>query len=165
MGLVAPWHVESSQTRDRTHVPCIGRQILNHWTSREAWESPFYGWRNWGLNWGTQLLSKSFHTTGLPLRCLFQTIGSAASASLTGWQIFIHPLTGCQAKNTLLDPVARSASSDFLCQVVNLWSLPLVYCILSWCWRQWGSQHARKHLAGGKEEKKVQCMCVARYLK
>ena len=28
-GLVAPWHVGSSQTRDRTCVPCIGRQILN----------------------------------------------------------------------------------------------------------------------------------------
>ena len=30
MGLVAPWHGGSSQTRDRTHVLCIGRQILNH---------------------------------------------------------------------------------------------------------------------------------------
>ena len=28
MSLVAPWHVESSWTRDQTHVPCIGRQIL-----------------------------------------------------------------------------------------------------------------------------------------
>ena len=28
MGLVAPGHVESSQTRDQTHVPCIGRRIL-----------------------------------------------------------------------------------------------------------------------------------------
>ena len=36
MGLVAPWHVESSQTRGRTYVPCIGRQILNHWTTREV---------------------------------------------------------------------------------------------------------------------------------
>ena len=36
MGLVAPWRVGSSQTRDRTHVPCIGRQILNHWTTGEA---------------------------------------------------------------------------------------------------------------------------------
>ena len=34
MGLVAPLHVESSQTRDPTHVLCIGRQILNHWTTR-----------------------------------------------------------------------------------------------------------------------------------
>ena len=28
MGLVAPRHVGSSQTRDRTRVPCIGRWIL-----------------------------------------------------------------------------------------------------------------------------------------
>ena len=25
----------TSQTRDRTRVPCTGRQILNHWTTRE----------------------------------------------------------------------------------------------------------------------------------
>ena len=29
-GLVAPWHVGSSRTRAQTHVPCIGRWILNH---------------------------------------------------------------------------------------------------------------------------------------
>ena len=26
----------SSPTRDRTHTHCIGRQSLNHWTTREA---------------------------------------------------------------------------------------------------------------------------------
>ena len=36
MGLVAPQLVESSWPRDRTHVPCIGRRILNHWTTREV---------------------------------------------------------------------------------------------------------------------------------
>ena len=36
MGLVAPWHVGSSQTRARTRVSCIGRRILNHCTTREA---------------------------------------------------------------------------------------------------------------------------------
>ena len=36
MDLVALWHMESSQTRDRTHVPCIGRQILIHCTTREV---------------------------------------------------------------------------------------------------------------------------------
>ena len=35
-GLVAPRHVGSSQTRARTHVPCISRQILNHCATREA---------------------------------------------------------------------------------------------------------------------------------
>ena len=35
-GSVAPRHVGSSQTRARTRVPCIGRQILNHCATREA---------------------------------------------------------------------------------------------------------------------------------
>ena len=38
-GLVAPRHVGSSQTRARTCVPCIGRQILNHCATRETPES------------------------------------------------------------------------------------------------------------------------------
>ena len=41
MGLVAPLHVKSSHTGDRTHVPCIGRQIFNHRTTREVWFLPF----------------------------------------------------------------------------------------------------------------------------
>ena len=36
MGLVAPRHVGSSQTRARTRVPCIGRQMLNHCANKEA---------------------------------------------------------------------------------------------------------------------------------
>ena len=35
-GLVAPRHVRSSWTRDRTCVPCIGRRILNHCATREV---------------------------------------------------------------------------------------------------------------------------------
>ena len=33
-GLVAPWYVGSSQTKDQTCVPYIGRLILNHQTTR-----------------------------------------------------------------------------------------------------------------------------------
>ena len=33
---VAPGGVGSSQSRDWTRVPCIGRQTLNHWTTRKA---------------------------------------------------------------------------------------------------------------------------------
>ena len=47
-GLVTPWHVESLQTRDWTHVPCIGRWILNHWVTREFppkyFKSPLIQW-------------------------------------------------------------------------------------------------------------------------
>ena len=28
--------MESSRTRDWTHVPCFGRRILNHWATREV---------------------------------------------------------------------------------------------------------------------------------
>ena len=41
MGLVALWHVRSSQTRDQTCVPCIGRWILNHSATREVLYSVF----------------------------------------------------------------------------------------------------------------------------
>ena len=34
--LVASQHVGSSRSRDRTRVPCIGRWILNRWTTWEA---------------------------------------------------------------------------------------------------------------------------------
>ena len=36
MGLAAPWHVQSSQRSDQTHVHSIGSRILNHWTTAGA---------------------------------------------------------------------------------------------------------------------------------
>ena len=41
-GLVPLWHVESPRIRDQTCVPSIGRQILNHWTTREVQLPVFY---------------------------------------------------------------------------------------------------------------------------
>ena len=35
-GLVAPWHVGSSQTEDQTCVPCVGRRTPTNWTTREV---------------------------------------------------------------------------------------------------------------------------------
>ena len=43
MGLVALRHGMwdlGSPARDQTHVPCIGRQILSHWTTREEESLP-----------------------------------------------------------------------------------------------------------------------------
>ena len=34
--LAALQHMESSWTRDQKRVPCIGRQVLNHWITREV---------------------------------------------------------------------------------------------------------------------------------
>ena len=44
MGLVAPRHVGSSWTRAQTHVPCIGRQILNHCAAREVPQRLLFLW-------------------------------------------------------------------------------------------------------------------------
>ena len=41
MGLAAPRHMESFQTRDQTCVFCTSRWILNHWTTREVPSSTF----------------------------------------------------------------------------------------------------------------------------
>ena len=42
VGLIALRHVGSSQTRDWTHVPYAGRQILNHWTTKGVPLSPIF---------------------------------------------------------------------------------------------------------------------------
>ena len=39
--LHAPRHVGSSRTKDRTHVPCVGRWVLNHWTTKEVQDTCF----------------------------------------------------------------------------------------------------------------------------
>ena len=41
-GTVALRHIGSSWTRDRTHVPCIDRWILNHWTAKNVPEMLFW---------------------------------------------------------------------------------------------------------------------------
>ena len=54
MGLVAPWHVGSSWTKNWTCVPCIGRWILNHCTTREV--PPEFFWYEPGSLWNQPLL-------------------------------------------------------------------------------------------------------------
>ena len=44
MGLATSHHMGSPQTRNRTHVPYIGRQSLNHWTTREVSTIVFREW-------------------------------------------------------------------------------------------------------------------------
>ena len=62
-GPVAPWHVGSSQTRARTRVPCIGRQILNHCATREA---PIYVFEDTKVRRGTmENFSSRFSTQRL----------------------------------------------------------------------------------------------------
>ena len=51
---IALQHVESSQTRNRTRVPCIDRRILNHWTTRDV--------HKWLFHWTTRDVHKWLFT-------------------------------------------------------------------------------------------------------
>ena len=59
-GPAAPRHVGSSQTRARTRVPCIGRQILNHCATREAPRLCFCMWLLLHLSWHHLLIRLPF---------------------------------------------------------------------------------------------------------
>ena len=65
MGLVAPWHADSPWTRDRTTVPCIGRQILIHWTTREFLDIYFIYF------WMVEVQDQGASTAGVLVKALF----------------------------------------------------------------------------------------------
>ena len=71
-GLVAPWHVGSSQTRTRTRVSCIGRQTLNHCATREALQDVFdYGWISSLVNSKKELMCKTKYSLRLHYSFIF----------------------------------------------------------------------------------------------
>ena len=66
-GLVAPWCVDSSWIRYQIRVPCIGRQILNHWkglTTLPNHQGNLTGFLNdgnsWVLKWAELRISHCF---------------------------------------------------------------------------------------------------------
>lgn len=43
MGLAAPQQEGSALSRDRTRIPCIGRQFRNHWTTKcTFWPTQYF---------------------------------------------------------------------------------------------------------------------------
>ena len=50
MDLAAQGIVESSQTRDRTYVPHIGRQIPNHGTTRKVQSMYIINRKDWAFS-------------------------------------------------------------------------------------------------------------------
>ena len=74
-GLAALQHVGSSWTRGQTCAPCIGRWILNHWTTREVLNTHFFKTTNpsglqhpWGIHSPPRLSTWSVLIRAPPLR-------------------------------------------------------------------------------------------------
>ena len=72
----AMWDL-SSPTRDRTRTPCIGRQSLNHWTTREVpncffWFATSQSKRSFGLKqipFSSETTHCSCYLSACPLLC------------------------------------------------------------------------------------------------
>ena len=84
MGLVAPWHVGSSQTRDRTRVPSVGRQILNHCATREVRELGFDE-ESGPQSTGESQPAGSAPTPVLTGRLMPREVLAQGHPALTGW--------------------------------------------------------------------------------
>ena len=97
MGLVAPRHVGSSQTRARTHVPCIGRQILNHCATREAQGFVFFFFKPKRPNNWNDLLQLSELKECSSYKCQFHLM------LVHNWQYFTLPY--CNLRVTIMSVV------------------------------------------------------------
>ena len=87
VGPAAPWHVDlSSPSRDWTCVPCITRQILNLWTTREAptccSNRKGLAWRR--QDWGSRRTSGSMPYSWLQRAHLFKIKTELAFSSHGG---------------------------------------------------------------------------------
>ena len=102
MGSVALRHVESSQTRDRTHVPRIGRKILNHRTIRKVFPTSL----STTSKHFSSVISPDFSVipgTVVPLSPLFYP-----SFCVWPWRFYSSPFHHCQGSLELLVSEPRS---------------------------------------------------------
>ena len=73
-GLAVPQHVGSSLARDRTHVPCVSRQIFNHWTTRETTASLVFWTSSSGWKRGTPGLGGAVPFWAADFSCLLSAL-------------------------------------------------------------------------------------------
>ena len=111
MGPVAPRHVGSSQTRARTCVPCIGRQILNHCATREAPKRAFKRGQGWSA--ARKGAGLHFQVTGGVRSGLDGSVGWATEASTVNCRQ--HSFPGPPAEQVwLLEPDSRDDACRLL---------------------------------------------------
>ena len=122
MGLAAPQHVGSSQTRAQTRVPCIGRRILNHCATREA--PPirfffFFAGRGWTLHWvfvavlGLSLVAVSGGYSSLRWLLLLRSTGSRRTgfSSCSMWAQLLRGMWDVPGPGT--EPVSPTLAGGF----------------------------------------------------
>jgi len=86
MGLVVPWHVESSQVKDWTCVSCTGRQVLYHRAIKEALRN---------LEWKKKknLIELSEELTHWKRPWCWEGLGAGGEGDDRGWDGWMASLT------------------------------------------------------------------------
>ena len=85
MGLIALWHVESSWTRFQTHIPCNGRRILNHWTTRKTLLSVFLITT---IQWVCLMMNIFFHVHSGLRYSFFEDMSIQIFDSFFDWAVY-----------------------------------------------------------------------------
>ena len=135
MGLVAPRHVESSRTRDWIHIPCIGRWVLNRWTTREVQTWHIVGAENGFFSFFllSAFLPHSAACKSLSplswLGALFTVFAKEvqkADLATCLWIFLEEPSQGCLPIHTGLLCVVLESSHLELWGGGNIWLWPLI---------------------------------------
>ena len=114
---VAPRHVGSSQTRARTRVPCIGRQILNHSATREV---PIFLFLRFSLSLIFENLIMCL-AVGLFRGIFFDTLGYLY-LGVCFFLLRLGKFSGVISLHKLLSlPLSSSSGTPIMCILVFLW--------------------------------------------
>ena len=98
-GLVALQHVGSSQTRDRTPVPCAGTQMLHHWATRRSPYIPLF----WSSNPISRNVPYRKTNTGTSLVAQWLRIESAFQCKGPAGELRLYMPQGNQAWTSQLE--------------------------------------------------------------
>ena len=133
MGLVTPGHVGSSQSRDRTRVPCIGRRVLNYCTNGGA---PYlflknnsglfiYFWLCWVFVAGLAFLW--LYRVGATLHCLAQAAccsGFCCRAPAPGYRASVVVACGLSSCGSWELEHRLSSCGQWAELLHSMWDLP-----------------------------------------
>ena len=121
MGLIAPWHVGSSWTRDQSHVSCISRS-LNRWKSQT------------GIFWITLLWIIVYLSFGE-----FSSLWYKTMKGYTGpwgrYKFRLNAAKSLQSCPTLCDPIDGSPPGSLIPGILQATTLEWVAISLSNAWK------------------------------
>ena len=148
MGLVVPQHVGSScWLKDRTHVPCVGRQSVNHWTARGVQSVAFCC-----PAWMTGSRKSVSHVLVVTLRCSSGNLSLPLHVWNSGWYDYDRSLfhsLGCVLWGCFQsDDIDPYSGSETVSPVVSFITSSVCFPCFSFCNLGWSQLTPQQHSMG-----------------